>query len=468
MNRLESWLLHVSTILLAATGFVYAGMHYLMKPLDPFSVVNHPLEPYLFSAHVIIAPLLVLAFGMILHGHILFKIGTGSGTARKSGLVMIPTFVVMVISGYLLQIITSDFRKTMVWVHLISGTVWAMFYLGHQLSSYKIRKRFRVKAAFVVAALLFLCPANADTVDPTVREVYLMGTTLRVVSFEIDSDRALHDTEMLIRAVEQTDQQLSTWKKESELSHFNAQPVNSSIPVSDSLMNLLVQLQDWCRKTDGAFDPGIGRLLETWGIHSKFRIPTAQEIHAAISRSGILHLSLDKKSGTATKLKDIWIDPGGFGKGEGLRRAMEIAKEYNMAPVLLDFGGQVAVNGEPPDGRGWDVRVANPMVRSQPQGLSLTLRTGSLSTSGFSERSGNVNGRIINHILDPKTGQPSEAFGAVTVWNSNPLVADVLSTALYVMGPEKGLTWASKHHVAAAFNTQKSTRETQEFVGKIN
>ena len=78
MNRLEKWLLHLSAIVLTVTGAVYACMHYLMKPTDPFSVINHPLEPYMLDVHIIAAPVLVVAIGIILHSHILFKIENGS------------------------------------------------------------------------------------------------------------------------------------------------------------------------------------------------------------------------------------------------------------------------------------------------------------------------------------------------------------------------------------------------------
>ena len=89
MNRLEAWLMHASTLVLTITGIAYAWMRYILKPVDPFSVVNHPLEPHMLSSHILIAPLLLLGFGVILHGHILYKIAAGSATARKSGFLLI-------------------------------------------------------------------------------------------------------------------------------------------------------------------------------------------------------------------------------------------------------------------------------------------------------------------------------------------------------------------------------------------
>jgi len=140
MNRLEAWLLHLSTIVLTITGAVYAWMHYLMKSNDPFSVINHPLEPYMLDIHIITAPVLVVAIGIILHSHILFKIENGSRAARKSGLILIPLFLIMAVSGYVLQITSGSINRVFFWLHLGSGSLWALVYAAHHLASLSVRR----------------------------------------------------------------------------------------------------------------------------------------------------------------------------------------------------------------------------------------------------------------------------------------------------------------------------------------
>jgi hypothetical protein len=140
MNRLEAWLLHLSTIVLTITGAVYAYMHYLMKSADPFSVINSPIEPYLLDIHIIAAPMLVVAIGIILHSHILFKIEGGSRAARKSGLILIPLFLIMAVSGYVLQITSGAMNRIFFWCHLVSGSLWALVYAAHHLASLAVRR----------------------------------------------------------------------------------------------------------------------------------------------------------------------------------------------------------------------------------------------------------------------------------------------------------------------------------------
>ncbi|HEY4492102.1 MAG TPA: hypothetical protein VI958_08865, partial [Acidobacteriota bacterium] len=99
-----------------------------------------PLEPYLLDAHVLLAPLLVFAVGLILHSHILSKLETGNRIARKSGILLVALFIVMVASGYLLQATTGILHTASFAIHLGSGCLWAVSYLGHQLSSLRFRR----------------------------------------------------------------------------------------------------------------------------------------------------------------------------------------------------------------------------------------------------------------------------------------------------------------------------------------
>lgn len=128
---------------------------------------------------------------------------------------------------------------------------------------------------------------------------------------------------------------------------------------------------------------------------------------------------------------------------------------------MINFGGQIAVHGE----MAWKIAVAQPSDRLKAEKGTLSLESGSVSTSGFSERSVKVNGRTINHILNPTNGKPVDPFGSVTVWHSKALIADILSTALYVMGPNKGYEWAIRNKIAAAFviDSPKTILETPAF-----
>ncbi|HSL83715.1 MAG TPA: hypothetical protein VLF66_13150, partial [Thermoanaerobaculia bacterium] len=86
MKAWETWTVHLSTVLVAGTGVVYAAMRYLMEPTDPFAVVNHPLQPTVQHLHVLVAPLLVFGVGLIWREHVWKHFRNGVRSGRRSGL----------------------------------------------------------------------------------------------------------------------------------------------------------------------------------------------------------------------------------------------------------------------------------------------------------------------------------------------------------------------------------------------
>lgn len=135
MSRWESGLQHTATLLVGGTGLVYAAMRYLMTPDDPWAVVNHPWQPHAQHLHVLFAPLLVFAAGLIWRRHVIGGARNGGGRHRFSGLGVAATFVPMVASGYLIQTTTgAGWRSVWVAVHLVASSLWLAGYLVHQLT----------------------------------------------------------------------------------------------------------------------------------------------------------------------------------------------------------------------------------------------------------------------------------------------------------------------------------------------
>lgn len=141
MKAWETWTVHVSTILVAGTGAVYAVMRYLLEPADPYAVVNHPLQPTLQHLHVLTAPFLVFGAGLIWREHVWKHFRNGVRSGRRSGLWMLPTLLPMVISGYLIQTtVTEGWRTAWIAVHLVTSALWLVGYAGHAVAAVQ-RKR---------------------------------------------------------------------------------------------------------------------------------------------------------------------------------------------------------------------------------------------------------------------------------------------------------------------------------------
>jgi thiamine biosynthesis lipoprotein len=279
------------------------------------------------------------------------------------------------------------------------------------------------------------------------RDVYLMGTRALLATYAPDRSTGLATLETALAALERTERQLSTWQQDSAISLLNRAPIGHPWQADEPLCALFAELYEWQQTTGGTFDPAVGALTAAWKIHENGAVPTALQLDDARRRSGLHHLSFDRPRCTLTRRTGVAIDVGAFGKGEALDRA---ARSLAGSAWMIDLGGQVATGGTPPDGKPWIVALAHPADRRRSV-AELRLTEGALSTSGSSERDLRVGDTRVGHILDPRTGRPAPFDGSVVVWHERALVADILSTALYVMGPEDGVAWAAARGLAAAY-----------------
>lgn len=278
--------------------------------------------------------------------------------------------------------------------------------------------------ATVFAPLLAL-PLLGAVVD---RKVLAMGTELRLhLPTPASTEAALAECLRIETAC-------STWNPPSHWSRLNAAQ-GGRVPMEPEWLALLAQVKAWNLATEGAFNPLLMPLVRAWDLRGPGRTPAPEVLQQALEACDPAGLHLDPERGEAwLEHPGAGIEEGAFLKGYALDRMRKVS---GARAGWLDLGGQILIWGA-----SRRVAVADPLDRARPR-LTLRLKQASLSCSGTSER-----GR---HLLDPRTGEPGEAWGATAVVAKEALTADVLSTALYVLGPSRGLAWAEAHGVAAAF-----------------
>ena len=311
---------------------------------------------------------------------------------------------------------------------------------------------FCLVVSFLTAQAFSQGPGRSDSKVEVNREVYLMGTQCRLQAYAEDRQSGIAQLEALLGVLEKAEEELSTWRPDSLLSRLNRHPLGSPFPLKRNLFQLFAQLFLWSSATQSAFDPAIGTLVEAWDLRGEGRRPSAESLQEAREQAGVHHLELDANRHWVARRRPVTMDAGGFGKGEALDRLLAPSLEAGYDRWLVDLGGQVMVHGLPPEQDAWEVDLAHPLKRRESV-LDLRLVSGTLATSGGSERDLELKGVRIGHILDPRTGLPAAFQGSVTVWHPRGLVADILSTALYVMGVEQGLRWAESQNLAACYLT---------------
>lgn len=281
-----------------------------------------------------------------------------------------------------------------------------------------------------------------------------MGTGLVLRLEAADRPMAGRAAEAAIRQVERTDDLLSTWRPEAELARVNQAPAGLETVLSPRLLTLLREAAALRDATGGAFDPAIGALVDAWDLRGAGAVPDADGLRAARAATGWERFRLTA-SGIVRLHPAAWLDAGAFGKGAALRAARGALESEGARRALLNFGGQILAmsTGDTPP---WRIGVTDPGARAHAIAV-LVLRNGSVATSGQSEQMLEVGGRTVGHILDPRSGEPVPAWGSVTVVDQDPLRADALATALFVLGPAHGWAWAETHHVAALFLSRDAT-----------
>ncbi len=272
-----------------------------------------------------------------------------------------------------------------------------------------------------------------------------MGTILEATVYRPATATTLAraDLEAVHNTVFEIDQLMSLYRPESELVALNTQAGEGQIEVSAAMFQVLQASQHYTRLSGGALDVTVQPLVQLWGFYRMERtsIPPLEEIQAVLRQVGADRLDLYGSAHTAALATGSRLDLGSIAKGYAIDQAVAALRARGVPAALIDLGGNIGVLGQPPDGRPWTVGIKHPRGDSLI-GL-LRFREGAIATSGDYDRYFEVEGRRFSHLLDPRTGWPAEGLYAVTVIAPNATAADALSTAAFVLGPERGMALLS-------------------------
>ena len=217
--------------------------------------------------------------------------------------------------------------------------------------------------------------------------------------------------------------------------------------------SLLEQALDLSARTGGAFDPVLGQAVQLWGFTTgSYRVPSEAERRVALAAGGAEKLHL---SGGEAWLDSGRMDLGGIVKGFAADCLLAILEEAQADRAILSLGGNILTYGVKTDGSDWQVAVQDPFGSGYAGTLRIT-GTACVVTSGGYQRYFEQDGVRYHHILDPATGAPAASgLASVTIVSSCGATADALSTALFVLGLEKGAAlWRESRDFEAVFITQ--------------
>ncbi|HEY8505103.1 MAG TPA: FAD:protein FMN transferase [Gemmataceae bacterium] len=295
------------------------------------------------------------------------------------------------------------------------------------------------QAGLVAGAFREVLPEEAPAELALVRASRGAMATVFEISLPLGTPDAVAAAEEALDLIDRLEDQLSVFRPQSEVSRLNAAAPYRPVRVEENLFALLERAAHLNRQTHGAFDVATGALTKAWGFYRRQgRVPPPPERAAAMARTGMRHVLLDRETRRVRYRREgVEINLGAIGKGYALdRAAAALRREWGVTSALLHSGRSSArVIGAPPGAPGWRVDLTHPWREGEVLG-TLLLRDCGLGTSAATYQYFEYNGRKLGHLLDPRTGRPAEGTALASVVAPTAELADALSTAFFVLGEE--------------------------------
>ncbi len=231
---------------------------------------------------------------------------------------------------------------------------------------------------------------------------------------------------------------------DSDVARINRQAGQDIVPVDSITREILDQALDIAAKTKGTFDVTVGPLMLLWGFgkNRPFQVPDEKMVQNAVAHVDYRNIFLHSGGVRLTDPR-AGIDLGGIAKGYAVDCAIEFLKQAGVTDAQVDAGGDLRTIAGPLTAGKRNVWIRHPRKKGAFFGR-FPMDEGAVATSGDYERYFEKNGVRYHHILDPATGFPAEKCTSVTIRGKSTALCDALSTAVFILGPDKGLLLVEK------------------------
>ena len=293
------------------------------------------------------------------------------------------------------------------------------------------------KLLLLSSALLFFWGCKKEAMPP--QSQLHLGTVCTINLFDQGSTELYGQMFQKLKGIEQA---FSVNLPDSAVSQINQSAGIAPVVVPQEVIYVLQEALRIAERTSGAFDPTIGPLVDLWDIGGdNSQVPSQEAIDHARSLVDWRLVEIDSQRGTVYLPKQgMALDLGGIAKGYAADELVAIAQEAGIQQALFDLGGNIYAFGTKADGTPWRVGVKDPAQPGGSPALALAVQDRSVVTSGMYERFFEQEGIRYHHILNPATGYPVwNDIQSVTIVSKSSLLADALSTSVFVLGREKGL-----------------------------
>ncbi|MCM1024836.1 MAG: FAD:protein FMN transferase [Roseburia sp.] len=315
------------------------------------------------------------------------------------------------------------------------------------------------RAILIVFLGVLCCGCGKEEPERFENADVAFGTVIQQILYTAgDGEREAEEILALLRKLEE--ERLSRRLADSEVSRVNRTAgAEEGCLLSPELETAVEECLEVWERSGGAFDITLGELAALWDIdgwaagerEGEFIPPEEESLREALVRSGSGKLRLE--DGRIFLSEGMSLDLGAVGKGIAMEEILgKLQEEENITGAIISLGGSILTYGGKPDGTDWRVAVRDPLDGTGNAGVLSLEGQWCVSTSGDYERYAEKDGIRYHHILDPATGYPANSgVAGVTVLSKDGFLSDALSTACFILGPEKGIPLAESYGAEILF-----------------
>ena len=272
------------------------------------------------------------------------------------------------------------------------------------------------------------------------RSMQLMACNFDITVIADTKKEADNFIDLAIREMTRIENLISSWDSNSQTSEINKNAGIKPVIVDAELFELIQRAQAISKISDGAFDISYASLDRIWKFDGSLTsMPSEEAIINSVAKIGYRNVILNPTDSSVFLTKEgMKIGFGAIGKGYAADKAKALLQDLGVIGGIINASGDMNTWGKQLSGEDWKIAITNPMNKNESYGL-LPLEKGAVVTSGNYEKYALINGKRYSHIIDPRTGMPTNGILSVTVFAPSAELADALATSVFVMGIDVGL-----------------------------
>lgn len=295
-----------------------------------------------------------------------------------------------------------------------------------------------LKSIFTIL-VYFYCYSIINAQNIYKEKILLMGVDFEFVVVASTQEKGNYFLKQAINEVLRIENNISSWKKNSQTSLINTNAGIQPVKVSKDLYQLIRRSKRISTLTNGYFDISFASIDKIWHFDKPIKkIPSEESIQNSVAKINYNDIILNDTLQTVfLKEQGMKISFGAIGKGFTAEKVKQKLQQLGATGGLINASGDIACWGEHPKTKQWKIAITNPNKTKDPIAW-FDLSNTAVVTSGNYEKYAVINNTQYTHIINPKTGWPVNELKSVTVFCKNAELADALATAVFVMGKNKG------------------------------